>query len=131
MPPAALASGELSHFLVFGRATQSVHRNGEFGIELPGIERVDFILHFRLAIHQLLHLVRVVHDFFVHELVVDLLVLFQNINDFLRSFLNDFAHCFGVIQLRLLRKVPDRVALRPDHFALVSFIESGNDFHDR
>ena len=100
--PTALSPTQLRNLLVVWRAAKGVHGDAQLGVELPRVEGIDFVLDGRLAVHELLHLVGIVQDLFVHELHVDLLVLLQHIDNFLRAFLHDFAHRLGFVQLRLL-----------------------------
>ena len=100
--PTALSPTQLRNLLVVWRAAKSVHGNAQLGVELPRVEGIDFVLDGRLTVHELLHFVRIVEDFLVHELHVDLLVLLQHVHNFLRALLHDFADCLGFVQFRLL-----------------------------
>ena len=125
----ALSATEFCDFLVVRWTAQCVHGDAQFRVELPCIQCVDFVLHRCLAVHQLLHFIRVVQDLFVHELHVDLLIFLQDVHNFLSALLNHLAHRFGFVQFRFLRQVTDRVPLGPHHLSLKGVIQSRDDLH--
>ena len=128
--PAAFSSAQLSDFLVVRRTTKGVHGDAQLGVKLPGIQGINAVLNRGLAVHQLLHLVGIVEDFLVHEFHVDLLVLFQHIDDLLGPLFHHLADSFGLVEFGLLRQVPHSVAVGPHNLALECFIQSSDDFHD-
>ena len=128
--PAAFPPAQLSDFLVVRRTTKGVHGDAQLGVKLPGIQGINAVLNRGLAVHQLLHLVGIVEDFLVHEFHVDLLVLFQHIDDLLGPLFHHLADGFGLVEFRLLRQVSHSVAVGPHNLALECFIQSGDDFHD-
>ena len=128
---AALASGEVLHRLVIGRATQRVHGALQLGVEVPGIGSVDDVLQFSLAGEQGIHLVRVLIIFGEAELLIDFLVFGQCVHHGLHTLHHDFADGLRRVELGFLRQVAHRIAGREDHFALIVLLDAGDDFHQR
>ena len=83
---AALAAGKNFHGRVAGRAAQRVHRHFKPRIDVPGIQRVHFILQLGLALTELGHLV--IGHFF-GEFFVDRVVLIDHRHRFADAFLDD------------------------------------------
>ena len=115
--------------MVVWRTAKRIHRNAQLGVEFPGIQRINAVLHSCLPVHQLLHFFWIIEDLFLHEFHVDLLVFFEDVDNFLCALLDDLAHSLGLVQIWLLRKVPHGISVGPHHLALVGLVEAGNDFH--
>ena len=125
---AAFAARQVFDGLVGVRTPQRVHRAFERGVQFPAVLVVDQFGQLALPFDQLRHLV-VVHR--LHELRIDLFVLFQQRDHVGAPFLDHFADGFRVVQLRFLFEVADRVARREDHFALEILVQPGDDLHQR
>ena len=54
---AALTTGQVSHRLIFGRATKSIHCTLQFTIQIPGIRCIDNVLQLSLTRKKLIHFV--------------------------------------------------------------------------
>ena len=89
---------------------------------------LDELRELALALDQLVHLV-VVHR--LAELHADLVVLGEQVHDFLDTLLDHFQHGLVRVHLRLLLQVADAVAGGPDHLALVGFLHAGDDLQER
>ena len=108
---AAFAAGKNFHWRVRRRTAQRIHRHLQPRIKVPGVQMIQLLLHLALPLEQLVHVV--VGHFFA-ELRVDLFELFQQIDGFLDSFFDNFAHRARIIDQRFLFQITDRVARR-DH----------------
>ena len=87
---------------------------------------LDLLGQLALALDKSVHLV-VVHR--LHELEGDLVIFIEDIHDLLDPFLHDLDDRLVGIHLRLLLKVANRIARRPDHLATVGFLHTGDDLH--
>ena len=65
------------------------------------------------------------------ELHVNLLILLEDIHDFLYALLDNLDYGLVRIHLRLLLKVSHRVARCPYHFTLVSLLDTCDNLHER
>ena len=92
------------HIRVRRRQSQRIHRDLDLAVELPQILRVDLLLHLRLLLEQLRHLV-VRHR--LGELHRDLLELLEQRALLLHRDLDVSLHVLRRIELRLLRQVAD------------------------
>ena len=114
--PPPLAARELCHLGIVGRAAQRVHRQIDFGVEIPQPLGLDLVL-------QLGHLVGGLVGIIRRQLVVaidDRLLRRDALHDVL-------AHGFCRIELRLLLQVADARALRRPGLAGVLLVEAGHD----
>ena len=123
---AALATGKGGDLGVRRRTIQSVHRPFELGVYLPAAEMLDLLGQLALTLYESVHLV-VVHR--LHELEGDLVIFIEDIHDLLDPFLHDLDDRLVGIHLRLLLKVANRIARRPDHLATVGFLHACDDLH--
>ncbi len=128
---ASLASGKCGYGLVVGRTLQCVHSALELGVDVPGVGGVEFVLKLGLTVHERLHLVGILEDLGVAELLVDLVELGKEVEHGLHPFANHFDDGFLRVELRILLKVPHGIAGREHHFALETLVDSGNDFQKR
>ena len=117
-PP--LTAGELRHFGVIRRTAQRIHRQIDFGVEIPQPLGFDLVLELR---HLIGGFVRIVRGNLV--IAID--------NRFLRrnAFHDVVANRFGRIELRLLRQVADTSALGGPGFAGKLRVEAGHDAKQR
>ena len=75
-----------------------------------------------------------VHLFGGHLLgksLVDFLVLFEKVEDFLSPFLNDFFDGLAGGELRLLLEITDAIAFGEAHLADIVLVDSGDDAQKR
>jgi hypothetical protein len=117
-PP--LAARELCHLGVVGRAAQRVHRQIDFGVEIPQPLGLDLVLQLG---HLVGGLVGVVHREFV--VTVDDCLLRRNALHYV------LAHRLGGIELRLLLQVADARALRRPGLAGILLVEARHDAQQR
>ena len=108
--------------------TKRVHRDLYFAIDVPGIDRIDLFLHFRLAVEQLRHLV-VRHR--LGEFVRDLLESLEQIAHGLYGEIDVFLYVLRRVKLRFLRQKADARALMRPRFALKIVIYAGHDLEQR
>ena len=80
---------------------------------------------------ELVHLIGVVEDILVGELVVHILVLLQQVHDRLHAFTHDVDHGLGLVQVRLLLQVADGIAGAQVHIAIEVLVLAGDDAHQR
>ena len=83
---------------------------------------IELLLHFALALEQLVHFV-VGHLF--GKLGVDLFKLFQQIDSFLHGLFDDFAHGSRVVDQRFLFEITDGVARRENRLAVELLVDAG------
>jgi hypothetical protein len=86
--PPPLAAGEDGDRGVRRRAAQGVHGQLQAAVQVPGVEVVQLILQFALALDEPVHLLG---RQLLGKAGVDLVVLAQGIDDLLHAFLNDLA----------------------------------------
>ena len=91
---APFSAGQNLHRGVRRRAAQRIHGHLQPRIEVPRVLMIELLLHFALALEQLIHFV-VGHLF--GKLGVDLFKLFQQIDSFLHGLFDDFAHGSRVV----------------------------------
>jgi hypothetical protein len=125
---AAFAAGQNLHRRVRRRTAQRIHRHLQPRVEVPGVLMIEFLLHFALALEQLVHLV-VGHLF--AKLRVDLFKLFQQIDGFLHGLFDDFAHGARVVDQRFLFEIADGVAGRDHRLAVDLFVDAREDAQQR
>ena len=101
---ALLAAGERRHVGIARRQIHRVHGDLDLPVELPGVDCLDLVLHRRLAVQQLLHLVRVGH---FAELLGKLLELGEQSPRRRDRLLDVAEHVLLRIELRLLLQEPD------------------------
>ena len=126
---AALATREMRNRQVALRATQRSHRAVQLRVHVPCVRRVNDVLHFRLALHQLVHLLRITIVLLQTKLLVYLLILLQGIICLLHPLHNVLLHRLRLIQWWVLRQITDRVARTPHHLALSRLVQSGYNLH--
>jgi hypothetical protein len=125
---APLAAGEHVHQRVARRAAQRVHRQFQAAVQVPGVERIEAVLHLGLAVHQRLHLVGVQR---LGEARIDLVELAQRVHHLLHTFFDDLAHGLARGELRLLLQIADGVAGRQHRFADEVLLHAGHDAQQR
>ena len=128
---APFATRKRIDYLVFRRTTQGIHRPFQFAIDIPGICRVDFILQFRLAVDEGVHLVGVFQNLGVAKAFVHLFIFAKDIHDFLDTFLDYLLHGLARLQFRVLLQIAHRVTRREDYFALIFFVDTGDNLEQR
>ena len=84
-----------------------------------------------MAGDQLVHLVRIIEDLLVGELVVHVLVLLQQVHDGLHAFTHDVDHGLGLVQLGLLLQMPDGVPGAQVDIAIEALVLARDDAHER
>ena len=126
---AALTSREVLHRLVFGRTAQRIHGAFQLAVQIPCVRSVNDVLQLCLTGKERIHLFRILIVFGKPELIVYFFVFRQCVHDALHSFHHHLFHCLFIIQMRFLCQIAYRVARREHHFSLITFLQSGNDFH--
>ena len=112
------------------RAMERIHSAVELRVDVPGISRVDDVLHFALTLEQFVHLVRVLIVFWETEFLVDFIVFVDGVIDVLHTFHHVFFHCLVRIKLRILLQIAYCIARTPYHLALIFFIYAGDNLHE-
>jgi hypothetical protein len=121
---AALAPRQQRDVGVVRRKTQCLHRDLDLVVEIPEVQRVDALLHARLLVQQLVHLV-VVHRLGErHRDVVEPVEQRPLVGDGLLDILADI---LGRVELRLLRQVSDLRPLRRPRLALKILVDARHD----
>ena len=128
---AALTSREVLHRLVFGRTAQRIHGAFQFAVQIPCVRSVNDVLQLSLTGKECIHLLWVLIVFGKPELVVYFFVFRQSVHNALHTFHHYLFHCLFIIQMRFLCQIAYRVARREHHFSLITFLQSGDDFHQR
>ena len=126
---ATLATREMRNRQVALRATQRSHRAVQLRVHVPCVRRVNDVLHLRLALHQLIHLLRITIVLLQAKLLVYLLILLQSIIRLLHPLHNVLLHRLRLIQRWVLRQITNRVARTPHHLALSRLVQSGYNLH--
>ena len=96
---ATFTTGEVLDRSVAVRTIKSIHGSLKFAVQIPSVMLFDEIGELTLLFHQSIHLI--VGEFF-HETCIDFFIPFDNINNLLDAFLNDFFNSLIVIQFRFL-----------------------------
>ena len=123
---AAFAAAEVLHQLVLVGTTQGVHGALQLGVEVPGVVGLEKFCQLSLT-----------GDKFIEvgvgfgEGVVHFVILLQQVDDLLHSFLHHLLDGLGVVELGFLLEVADAVARREDHLALVVLVDPGDNLHER
>ena len=123
-----LAPGQNGNVRFRRRTSQGIHGHLEAGIEIPGLGGIELFLNFALPVEKVVHLV-VRHRF--RELRIDLIEFPQQVDNRLDAFLDDLAHCFRWIELRLLFEQTDGKSRRYGGLALKILIDAGKDLQQR
>ena len=126
--PPLLAAGEHPAAHVRGRAAQGVHGHLQARVQVPGVHRVELVLHLGLAVDERLHGV-VVHG--LGELLVDGVELVEQVHRGLGALPDDLAHRLLRVERRLLGQVVDGVAFGENGLALVLPVDAGEDAQQR
>ena len=96
-------------------------------VKIPGTNSIQFFLNFSLSGDELLHLVRVLHDFRLGKFFVDGFKLFQQVSRCLHTFFNNLFNRLRFVQLRLLFEHTDGEREIGNHFALEFLVHAGDD----
>ena len=123
----AFTTGKMFYRLVFGRTAECIHGTLQLAVEVPCIGSIDDVLQLCLTGEELVHLVLVFVVFGQAELLIDFLVLRQCVHNGLYAFHYHFFYCLCGIEVRLLRQVSHRISGREHHFALIGFIQAGDN----
>ena len=123
----AFTTGKMFYRLVFGWTTKRIHRTLQLTVKIPGIGSVNDVLQLRLTGEELVHLVLIFVVFGQSELLIDFLVLCQRIYNGLYAFHHHFFHCLRGIEVRLLSQISYRISGREHHFALIGFVQAGDN----
>ena len=93
--------------MIGGRTAKGIHGDFKFTFKFPPVRRLDLLLQLCLLIDEFFHLIgaRVAHA------VADRFVFVQQGDQFFLAFLHDFFDGFVRIELRLLLKQADAIAL--------------------
>ena len=126
--PPPLAAGEDLHRGFARRTAQRVHRHLQAGIEVPGIQVVQFLLDLRLPVEEFVHLL-VRHR--LGEFLIDRVELVEEIDRFLHPLLHDLPDRLRLVQLRLLLQEADGMARGEDRLPDEIRIDAGQDPEQR
>ncbi len=121
---AFFAAGQYVDHGLSGRTAQRIHGLFEAAVEVPGVEMIEFFLHFALPRNEIVHFI-IGHR--LGELHVDVVEFVDQINGFLNAFLDDLANGFTRLQFRLLLEISDRVTGGEDGFALEILVDTGQN----
>ncbi len=126
--PPALASRQAADGGVAGRQAQRVHGDLERAVELPGVGRVDRVLHPGLLLEQLLHLLgREV----LAEARIDLVEAGEQLAGAGDPLLDVAQHVLGLVEPRLLLQVADLDPLGRPRLAAEVGDGAGHDLEQR
>ena len=125
---APFTTGQDIHRSISRRTAECIHCHFQTRIDIPCIEMIDFILNFPLLFDQFIHLF-IAHRF--RETITEFFELFQQINCFLSSFLNNFQHGLVTVKQGFLLKITNRITGREMSFANKLFINTGKYFEQR
>ena len=125
---AALAAGKGAHVGVGRRAAQRVHGDLHLVVQLPGIHRLDAILHPTLLLQELLHLIGFQGR---GETRADFLEAVEQGARFRYRLLDVAAHALRRIELRLLRQEAHLGGLGRGGFAGELVVQAGHDAEQR
>ena len=115
-------AGEDAHLGISRRAAQGVHSVVKLGIKFPGIECIELILHHCLAITEFFHIgIRIGKSF------VNLFKFFEQVNRFLNTLFDHFAHSLGAINQRLLLEETNAVAVGKHRLTVKVLVDPGHD----
>ena len=127
----AFTPGEMGCRLVGRRTSQGCHGTVKAAVECPCVICVEHILQFALPGEKFIHPVLVFVILRKAELLVDFFILGKGVDDGLHTLLDNLTDCLCFIELRLLRKIAYAVSWSEYDFALIVFVQSGDDFHQR
>ena len=119
---ATLASREVAHRRFAIGTVECVHGAFQFVVKFPSIVLLDEFGQLALACNQFVEV-----GVGLGKLVIDLLVFFEDIDDFLHTFFYHLANGLVVVELRLLVEHADRIAGREDHLAVIGFLLARDD----
>ena len=103
-------------------AAQRGHGDVQMGIEIPGVDLVEFVLQFGLLGDQGVEV-----GIRFGKFGVDLVVLGEHIHDGLQRAADDFDDGLGLVELRFLLEIADTVALGHGDLADVIGVDAGHD----
>ena len=118
--PPLLAAGEHAHLLVRRRATQGIHRDLEFAVEIPPVRRFDLFLQLGLLVDELFHFIRAG----ITHAVADRFVFVQQPHELLLPLFDDLLHGLVRIELRFLFQQPHGVTFGTRDLADIVVIQS-------
>ena len=114
--PSPLTSAEGGNNGIRRRTHQRIHRPLELGIDFPSSAMFDLLGQFALTLDQPVHLI-IRHR--LTEPEVDFLILLKKVHHFLDALLNHFKDSLVRVHLRILLKIPHRIAGCPYNLSLV------------
>ena len=123
-----LAARQLADHGIPRRQTQRIRRDLELALQFPAADRVDFVLHLRLLLHELVHFI-VRHR--LGELIADRVEAIDQALYIADSLADHLANGLAFIQQRLLRQITDFDSGLRARFALDVLVDAGHDFQQR
>ena len=126
--PAPLSTGKRIHHLILGGTPQRIHGPLQTTVQIPGIRSVYLILQFCLTIDKSIQFIRIFQHFRISELLIDLLKFLQSVHNILYPLLHNLLNSFAGFQLRILLQIPYGISRRKNHFTLIIFLDTGNNF---
>ena len=125
-----LTARKVFHLPVAWRTMQGIHSTFKLRVYIPCIGSIDDILHLALTLEELVHLVLILVVFRQSELLVYLVILIYCIIDMLNALHHILLDGLVRVELRILLKIPYRIARAPYHLALELIVDSGNNLHE-
>ena len=126
--PPLLAAAQRRDVGIGRRQAQGVHRQLDAAVEIPGVGRVDLVLHPSLLLEHLVHLVG--RKVFA-ELRVDLVEPLQQPPQVGGALFHVAAHVLRGVERGLLRQVAHRAALCEERFAAELGLDARHDAQQR
>ena len=126
--PSSLPSRENAYIRSAVGTSECIHCPFELMIDVPSVGIVDLLLEHCLAVHQLLHPVRILIDLRLPEFLIYRFILRNKVHCFPDSLLNDLPHGTAVVKKRILGQMTHGVTRNESNFALVFCFNTGNYF---
>ena len=123
----AFTTGKMLYGLIFGRTAECIHSTLQLTVEIPSICSVYNILQLSLPGKEFVHLILIFIIFGQTKLPVNFFVLRQCIHNGLYTFHHHFFYGLYGIKVRFLRQISHRISGREHHFALIGFIQAGDN----
>ncbi len=126
--PPFLSAGKYIHRSIARRTAERIHGHVQPGIEVPSIHGIEFFLNPSLFGEEFFHFVVGQR---IRKPLVDLVVFFQEVHNFLHSFRHDFFHRFLRAEKRFLLEISNRISRRENGLTTEILIDSCEYFQQR
>ena len=124
--PATLSPGKHINDLVSGRTAKCVHRKFQIRVQIPCVGGIKFFLQFGLSRTEFVKI-----SVGVSERLVHFVEFFEQIGYWLHAFLHDFKNRFPRCKIRLLFKIPHRIAVKQFCFASIILVDARKNLEER